>query len=70
MEGSNIASERARLRLSQAELAGLLGVAVNSLSNWERGEFEPTASKVREMARIFGCSADYLLGLTDERVRR
>lgn len=33
---------RAKLDLSQDEFGKLLGVSLNSVSRWERGEFEPT----------------------------
>lgn len=33
---------RAKLNLSQEEFGKLLGVSLNSVSRWERGEFEPT----------------------------
>ena len=33
---------RAKLNLSQEEFGKLLGASLNSVSRWERGEFEPT----------------------------
>lgn len=66
-QGRNIASERAKLGISQQQLADLVGVSVGTISNWEINKFEPQASRLRDLAGIFGCSVDYLLGITNER---
>lgn len=68
MTGRNISSERSRLGLTQSELAKRLGVATSSVSYWETDSFEPTSDSLKKLARLFGCTTDYLLGLTDERV--
>ena len=49
--------------MSQEKLAERLGVSRDTLKNWLRGDAEIPASKVAEMARLFQCSSDYLLGL-------
>lgn len=64
---SNIRAERARLNLSQADVANAIGIHVNMISRYESGENEPSASVLVRMAAFFGCSPDYLLGLCDER---
>ena len=63
----NIASERVRLGLTQEGLAEQLGVARHTVLRWENGKTTPPTSAVYMMANIFGCSTDYLIGLTDER---
>lgn len=63
-----IASERTRLGLTQGQLASKLNVARETVSRWETGEWEPSSTKIHEMAGIFHCSVDYLLGKTEERV--
>lgn len=63
----NIASERVRLGLTQEGLADQLGVARQTVLRWENGKTTPPTSAVYMMANIFGCSTDYLIGLTDER---
>lgn len=64
---TNIASERVRLGLRQADLAEKLGVGISTVLRWERERLSPSASQLVMMAELFGCSTDYLLGLTDER---
>jgi transcriptional regulator with XRE-family HTH domain len=62
-----IASERALLDLDQGGLAKLVGVSRATVSSWELGRSEPGGESIRKMTRIFGCSADYLLGLSADR---
>lgn len=66
-EVPNIASERVRLGMTQEELAEKIGVSESTLRAWEKGEREPNVSSLRFLSGVFGCSSDYLLGLTDER---
>lgn len=58
--------ERLRADISQEELAQKLGVQRRTIMRWEGGGSIPS-QKVKDMAKLFGCSADYLLGLTDSR---
>ena len=62
-----IKEERERAGLSQDQMADVLGVHKNTVSGWEKGNFEPTSKNVVQLATLFGCSADYLLGVSDER---
>jgi transcriptional regulator with XRE-family HTH domain len=62
-----IASERALLGLNQDGLAKMIGVSQATVSSWELGKSEPGSESIKKMSRIFGCSADYLLGLSANR---
>lgn len=63
-----IASERVRIGLSQDDLAEKLGLKSRvTISSYESGGEIP-GSKIVAMTRLFNCSADYLLGLTDNRL--
>jgi putative transcriptional regulator len=44
---SEIAEVRERAGVSQAVLAGFLNVAVNTVSQWERGERRPTGAALK-----------------------
>ena len=48
-------------KLSQHELADLLKVAPNTLSQWERGVRNPDPNTLKEIADFFNVSLDYLL---------
>lgn len=54
---------------TQAELAERLGVAQSTVAQWEAGTRTPSAEAVIAVARCFDTSADFLLGLVDERLR-
>jgi transcriptional regulator with XRE-family HTH domain len=43
---------------TQLELAVKLGVTPATVYNWERGRYEPSATKLRQIARLFGISMD------------
>ena len=51
--------------ISQKKLAEAVGVDKRAVIFWEQEINEPKATYIRNMAQFFGCSADYLLGLTD-----
>ena len=70
MTRNNIASERVRLGMSQQDLADKLSVSRDSVKDWESGETAVRSSKLVEMADIFGCSLDYLMARTPERILR
>ena len=53
--------------ISQKELSTQLFVSPQAISKWERDEATPNPEAIAKMAEIFGVSADYLLGRTDER---
>lgn len=59
----NIDAERARIGLSRVALAEKLGVSYSTLKNWMRGTTDIPASKIIEMAKLFNCKTDYLLGV-------
>ena len=43
------------------------GMSETALAEWNRGKSKPTIGAVVTLARYFNVSADYLLGLADER---
>jgi transcriptional regulator with XRE-family HTH domain len=53
---------REEKQITQRELADLLKVAQNTISNWEKGIREPDSKTLIKLAEIFDCSIDYLLG--------
>lgn len=63
----NIDAERARHGWSKVVLASKLNVSYSTLKNWLNGNTIIPASKVIEMSKIFNCTTDYLLNLTDKR---
>ena len=51
--------------LSQMELSKATGISQSAIAKWELGKTEPTASAIITLAKFFGETTDYLLGMTD-----
>lgn len=60
--GRIIAQHRKAHNMTQMELADLMNVSFQAVSNWERGQSMPDISKLPELAECFGVSIDALLG--------
>ena len=62
-----IAEKIKQLRLStnktQSDIAKQLGITRSSVNAWEMGISIPSTSYIIELAKLFGVSTDYLLGL-------
>lgn len=59
----NIEAERARNQMTKEEVAAKLGVSVKTYYNYVKGETPIPSDTLVEMARLFRCTTDYLLGL-------
>lgn len=51
--------------MTQSRLGDILCVSQDTVSLWEKGKSIPSADQVIRLCKIFGVSADYLLGLSD-----
>ena len=59
--------ERIKHRQTKDEFAAMLGVTRRTVQNWQNGKTELPLSKLLMLAKAWGCSTDYLLGLdTDQ----
>lgn len=67
MLAERIKELRQEKKMSQRDLAKTLDVSQQSVTKWERGLFEPNSSTLKQMAQLFNCSSDYLLGLSNDR---
>lgn len=65
--GERIRQLREKSGLKQLDLANAMQVTPQSVSKWERGENYPDITVLLKMAKIFGVTTDYLLGVTDEK---
>jgi phage repressor protein C with HTH and peptisase S24 domain len=57
-----IKAKRKELRLSQRELADLVGVTTSAISQWEREETTPKGDNLIKLAESFSCSIEWLAG--------
>lgn len=62
----NIEAERARMGITKDELAARLNIDRRTLQNWQAGKTQLSITKLLEMAEMFKCSTDYLLGLNPQ----
>ncbi len=68
MVGNRIKKLRKELNLTQEELALKLGLkGKSSIANYEKGMISPSDDIKLQMSKLFNCSIDYLMGLSDIR---
>ena len=63
----NMRAERARNGYSIQQVADAIGVHANAVSRWENEDSEPTSRNLIALCRLYNCSPEYLLDMTDER---
>lgn len=63
--GKRIKELRAEIKITQKELAKLVGKSATAVASWEQGLSEPCVADLRLLCSIFEVSADYLLGISD-----
>lgn len=68
MLSTRIKELRVARNLSQVQMAKLLGVTKQSISNWENNNIQPSVDMLVSIARLFSVSTDYLLCLDDRQV--
>jgi len=56
---------RLEKELSQRQLAKLVNLSHHAISQWESESRIPNAEAVVILAKFFGVTTDYILGLTD-----
>ena len=62
MLGDNLMELRKKHGYSQQEIADMLSVSRQTISNWESGQGAPALDKAYELARIYKISLDELVG--------
>lgn len=56
---------RKEKKLTQKELAKILGISKRTLAYWEKGESQIKTEKAEKLADFFGVNTAYLLGYSD-----
>ena len=62
---NNLRVERARVRMTQQELADKTGVTRQTIVAIEQGKFNPSTDLALKMARVFGVTIEALFELED-----
>lgn len=64
---NRVKAERSLKGLTQEQLGDLVGADKSTIGRWENGGAIPQEKIVR-LRNLFGCSVDWLLGLSEERL--
>ena len=64
--GRRITAMRGYRVMTQEELGALVGVAKQTVSNWENDRRVPRANELKALCKALGCTSDYLLELVDK----
>lgn len=64
--GERLKELRIERKVSQMELAKITGVSQSAIAKWELGRSDPGATALIKLAKYFGESVDYLLGVENE----
>jgi transcriptional regulator with XRE-family HTH domain len=67
MMGNRITKELESVGLSVEKVADVIGVHPNTIRGWERGDYEPNGRNLVQLSTLFGCTPEYLVGLSDDR---
>ena len=67
MFGDKVKEMRKAQHLRQNDLGEMLGVSKQTVSSWESHRCMPDVKPLVALSRLFCCTTDYLLGLTEER---
>ena len=63
--GQRLVQLRKAAKLTQDRVANELGMVRQAYAKFEYGIFELNYEQITTLCRLFDCSADYLLGLSD-----
>lgn len=67
MLNTKIRELRIANNISQVQLANMLSVTKQSVSNWENDNIQPSIEMLIKIADVFSVSTDYLLDLDNKR---
>lgn len=65
--GDKLRALRMKKKLTQNDLAARLGIVGASVSSYEKSKQYPSVEVLIQLCQIFDVSADYLLGLSDDK---
>ena len=66
--GNKIYDLRTSFKLSQSQLAEMVGVTNKAVSKWENGKSKPTTNVIRKLAAVFHTDVDGLLAMREGKV--
>lgn len=67
MFGDRISQLRISRNWTQVQLAQIMNVSKQTISNWENNNILPSVEMLVKLSRVFSTSTDYLLSLEDRK---
>lgn len=67
MMGAKLKLARKKAKMSQEEVAEKLNIARSNISKYEHDKLEPNIYTIKQFCEIYGVTADYLLGIEEEK---
>ncbi len=64
---TNMRRERLERGYSIQEVASSINVHPNAVSRWETGKAEPTSSNLLALCKLYECTPEYLLDMTEDK---
>lgn len=59
---TNLEKYRRDAQMSQESVAARIGITQQAVAKWEAGEALPRAERLIQLAKLYGCTVDELLG--------
>lgn len=66
MKKIRLAEIRKTQGYTQKQMCELLDISIRVYQDWEYGKIDLNTDTIKKICDIFNCSADYLLGLSDQ----
>ena len=66
--GSRIKKQREQNKLTQEQVAEMLGISRQAISKWESGQAVPELEKIVALSTVFNVTTDYRKRLTTPRL--
>lgn len=63
--GKRLRQSRKHAGMSGKQVEALVHISQSVISRYESSEVEPTVSRVFALAKLYGCSVDWLLGMEE-----
>lgn len=60
--GENLKNARIKNKLTQQQLADMLGISKSTITNYEGGKREPDVFMIKKLAKLLEVTGDYLIG--------
>lgn len=63
--GERLRLARKKAKLSQEKVAEKLNIARSNISKYEHNKLEPNIHTIKQFCKLYGITADYLLGIEE-----